>query len=132
MDEILYASDRYFTVFDFLISHGQLLIRSSKSGEFGENIDIIFFNVNFQQLSTYCKRLTIRRASLPTTSVKSKAVADFLVGEENYLFEIESNNEKYYIAASFFKVYENRLEFHETSLGVIEYMGREIEIASSM
>ena len=48
--------------------------------------------------------------------------------EKCNLFEIESGGERYYIAASFVKVFENELEFHETSLGY-ENLDRQKEIA---
>jgi hypothetical protein len=59
------------------------------------------------------------------------SVNSFLSNDENSLFEIETKGEKFYIAASYFKVYENELEFNETSLGLGETKGREREIAGS-
>jgi hypothetical protein len=43
----IFASDRYFTLFGFHLSHSQLLLRSSKTDKHGNNIDIIFFDVQF-------------------------------------------------------------------------------------
>lgn len=40
----IFKSDRYFTVFDYFISHGQLLIRFKKDDDQKLNIDIIFFD----------------------------------------------------------------------------------------
>jgi fibronectin type 3 domain-containing protein len=48
---------------------------------------------------------------------------------DNYIFEIESNKEKYYIAASFVKVFENKLDFSESSLKTRE---KGVEIATSL
>ena len=50
---------------------------------------------------------------------------------ENHLFEINSTDESFYIGASYFKVYENELEFKETSLGLFEVKGRDKEVARS-
>src|ERR1700748_2462832 len=45
----IFKSDRYFTFFDFVISHGQLLLRSQKKDGIGNNIDIIFFGTTYIQ-----------------------------------------------------------------------------------
>jgi len=129
MNKEIFKSDRYFIVFDYLVSHGQLLIRSDKRKGGKENIDIIFFDTSFVQLFTMLFGITIRRVD------KSKvanyiSLNKYLSEEENNLFEIKSGEEKYYIAASFVRVFENQLEFNETSLGY-ENKGRENEIAGS-
>ncbi len=46
----IFESDRYFTTFDILVSHGQLLLRSQKNEDYSHNIDIIFFNTAFIQI----------------------------------------------------------------------------------
>lgn len=132
MSEIIYNSDRYFTVFDFFISHSQLLIRASKNDEFKKNIDLIFFDVKFQQISTHFYGLTIKKIPQEQNPLSSKVVTDYLTGSENHLFELTSDNEKYFVAASFFKIYENELGFSETSLGLSGYRGREKELVSSV
>lgn len=129
MNKEIYKSDRYFTVFDYLVSHGQLLIRSDKRKGGKENIDIIFFDTTFVQLFTMLYGITIRLVD-KFEVVNYNSVIDYLSHEENNLFEIESSEEKYYIAASFVKVFENVLEFNETSLGY-ENKGREKEIAGN-
>ena len=63
-------------------------------------------------------------------AIEYESVKKYLSHENNNLFEIVSGAEKYYIAASFVKVFENVLEFNETSLGH-EKKGLEKEIASS-
>lgn len=130
MNKEIFKSNRYFTVFDYLVSHGQLLIRSDKRKGCSENIDIIFFDTSFMQLFTMLSGITIRIVD------KSKfanyiSVSKYLSEEGSSLFEIESGEEKYYIAASFVRVFENKLEFNETSLGYGNH-GREKEIAGSV
>jgi len=132
MNKEIFTSDRYFVVSDFLISHGQLLLRSEKAKGHGVNIDIIFFGTTYMQLFTYLHGVTIRIAK-NKGDIDYGSVSSHLSYKDNYLFEIETGKgEVYYIAASFFKVYENELAFGETSLGVLHYKGREIEISSSL
>jgi hypothetical protein len=130
MNEI-FKSDRYFTLFDFLISHGQLLLRSQKSEELVSNIDIIFFDTTFVQTFSRLKGLRVSRVGKNSNNISYNTLKKYLSYDNAFLFEIDSNNEKYYIAASFVRVFENTLEFHETSLGY-ENMGREREVASSL
>ncbi|WP_315814195.1 hypothetical protein [Paraflavitalea speifideaquila] len=60
------------------------------------------------------------------------SVTEYLSYDNKHLFEISSGQEVYYLAASFLKVFENDLDFNETSLGVLEYKGRDNEIATSI
>ena len=129
MNKEIFNSDRSFTVFDYFISHGQLLIRSKKGDNQKYNIDIIFFDTTFLQLFTILYGLTIRMVSKDEFN-KYDSVNKYLNYDNSNLFEIISANEKYYIAASFVKIFENELEFDETSLGML-HRGREKEIAGS-
>lgn len=125
----IFKSERYFTVFDYFISHGQLLIRSNKSESFEHNIDIIFFDTTYIQLFTMLQGVTIRFAEkkIDNNYISLKKYLEF---DNTSLFTLESNEEKFYIAASYFKVFSNNLEFSETSLGMI-HKGRENLIAGS-
>jgi len=49
---------------------------------------------------------------------KYSSIEPILQNENNHLFEIETNEEKFYLISSYFKVFENDLEFHQTSLGL--------------
>ena len=132
MNNEIYKSERYFTVFDFKISHGQLLLRSSKDDENNKNIDIIFFGSRYIQLFTSFYGISIRTVEKNKNQISYNSVETFLNHDVNYLFEIETKDEKFYIGASYFKVYEYELSFNETSLGWGEYKGREKEIAGSI
>lgn len=131
MDKEIFKSDKYFTVFDFIVSHGQLLLRASKNEDNLKNIDIIFFGTRYIQLFTSLSGLSISLVNKNEEGTNYPSINSFLSADENFLFEIETKNEKYYVGASCFKVYENELEFNETSLGLIEIKGREREIAGS-
>jgi|ERR1035437_2127079 hypothetical protein len=129
MNREIFKSERYFIVFDYLVSHGQLLLRSDKRKGYQKNIDIIFFDTTFVQMFTMLYGITISIVDNLKT-INYKSVNNYLNQEENVLFEIISGEEKYYIAASFVKVFENELEFNETSLG-LEHKGQMNIIAQS-
>lgn len=130
MNKEIFKTNRYFILSDFKASHGQLLLRSSMDDENEKNIDIIFFGTKYVQLFTSLKNVIIRIIDRKEMS-KYNSINLFLSTEENFLFEIEANNEMYYIGASYVKVFENELGFNETSLG-LTYEGRDKEIASSI
>ena len=128
MNEI-FQSNRYFILFDIIASHGQLLLRSQKTEENALNIDIVFYDTTFIQLFS---RLSSVRISIVSKDVKDfnyESVKKYLDHSDTHLFQIESNNEKYHIAASFLRVYENQMEFSESSLHAID---KGEEIASSL
>jgi hypothetical protein len=131
MNKEIFKSDRHFTVFDFLISHGQLLLRSSKDDSNIKNIDIIFFGIKYIQLFTSLIGISIRIVDKNQSPTNYNSVNTFLNSDENYLFEIETNSEKYFVGASFVKIFENELEFNQSSLGLNQTKGREKQIAGS-
>jgi hypothetical protein len=121
----IFKSDRYFILYDIIVSHGQLLLRSQKTNEFKNNVDVIFFGAVYIQSFARLKGLKIKRLDNDIDKISYKAVKSYLEYENNHLFEIESSGEKYYIAASFVRVFENSLDFEESSLKAME-KGREI------
>ncbi|MES2372837.1 MAG: hypothetical protein V4557_09675 [Bacteroidota bacterium] len=129
MNQQIFQCDRYFTIFDCLVSHGQLLLRSQKDDNYRNNIDIIFFDTHYIQLLSELNGLCIRICNDNTISYQ--AVKKYLTYDNNHLFEIESGLQRYYIAASFVTVFENELDFNQSSLN-FENIGREREIATSI
>jgi hypothetical protein len=130
MNQEIFRSDKYFIMFDFKTSHRQLLLRAQKGGEVKYNTDIIFFDTTYVQLLSGMKSISIKLCD-GLANMNYSPVRKYLSNSEtNHLFEIESESEKYYIAASFVRVFENELEFHESILG-FSGLGREMEIASS-
>ncbi|MBL7854172.1 MAG: hypothetical protein JNL17_07230 [Cyclobacteriaceae bacterium] len=129
MKKEIFRSERYFVLFDYFVGHGQLLIRSSKKDGHPANIDVIFFDTTFIQSFTMLRGLII--SLIDKNAISSYPVVhEYLKLENSSLFELESGGEKFYVAASFVKVYENDLGFSETSLGMV-YQGRETEISGS-
>lgn len=131
MSNKIFISDRHFTVFDFIISHGQLLLRAGKGEDNSKNIDIIFWGVRYIQLPTSLSGIAIKIVNDHKRRIAYDFVNAILGNDTNHLFEIESINEEFYVIASHFEVYKNDLEFNETSLGLHEIKTRGQEIARS-
>jgi hypothetical protein len=126
----IFKSDRYFTVFDVKISHGQLLLRSQKDDSNEMNLDVVFWGTKYIQTFIGFNGICISKLDKHHNLIDYKTANDFLDFRTNYLFEINSNNENYYIGASFVKIFENKLEFNESSLLFVHNKG--IEIAASL
>ncbi|MFN5309679.1 MAG: hypothetical protein ACK5C0_09515 [Candidatus Kapaibacterium sp.] len=129
MKQIIFTSDRRFKFHDYYISHKQLLIRSPKEGDQKFNIDIIFFSTDFLQVPTWLSGITISRVEKNTLATY-ESVRESLSYPSTNLFEISSGEEKFYIVAAFFHIFENELRMNETSLGM-DYVGREKRIGGS-
>jgi hypothetical protein len=125
MNKIFFKSERYFALHDAHVSHGQVLFRSQKNEHEKHNIDIVFFNTSYIQISLKLNGVIIRKIEEKPANYNS--VNKYLSYPNNSLFEIESNGEEYLVAASFFRIFENDLNFNESSLN-FENTGREIEI----
>jgi len=128
MQNNIFSSDRPFQVWGYLVSHDQLLLRSPIIKGYEKNIDIIFFGVTYLQIDTDLSGLTIQKVDPADAEIVHNSVKQSLIYDGNNLFEILSNDEGYLIVAGFVRVFENDLEFGESSLGFTE-LGREIEIA---
>jgi hypothetical protein len=129
MNELIFQSDRYFVLHGYSPSHGHLLIRSDKKSKYKENIDIVFFDTAFMQLYAMLSGITIKVVEKERFT-QYLPVSKYLSFKNNNLFEIESENEKYYVAASHVKVFSNDLAFNESSIGLFP-RGLDNEIASS-
>lgn len=116
-----YESERPFNVYDYLISHGQLLIRSDKNKGFDDNIDIIFFSTDYIQIPTYMRGLSLRKIPKPTGPIIG--LPDNLQSSDD-IYQVESERQKHYVVAGFVRIFSNQLDLGQSSLG-FEESGRE-------
>jgi hypothetical protein len=130
MNNMKFESDRYFTVSDYLASHGQLLVRSPRDDDNSKTIDVIFFGVRYLQLPTWLMGISISAIPDGQSRIRYDSVSGIVAGD-NHVFEVLTCGESFYIVGSHFRVYENDLEFGETSLGLESPPGRQKEIALS-
>ena len=111
---MLYFSERHFKLWDYNVSHSQLLLRSLGSAEVGKNIDVVFAGVEFLQLPLTLRGLKLAQASAKETARVIGSLTR--VGESCYIYSLRSGPRRYYVAASAFKVLENDLDPFESSL----------------
>lgn len=107
-------SKRIFRIWDFRVSHDQLLIRSPKSASEPSNIDLAFVGVEFVELPTMLKGL---RVAEPTADdAKRVELALNRPVALNRVFVIETDGHRYAIVAAAMRVSENELDMFESSL----------------
>ncbi|WP_440135274.1 hypothetical protein [Chitinophaga sancti] len=118
MQDIIFSSDKHFTMHDFHISHSQLLIRAAEdTGNGFRNVDIIFMGVHYVQLPPSFAGLTIQESSFEESNILYPSVKKFLSYPSSHLFEVITEDTSYYVAAGICMVYENELSLNESSVG---------------
>lgn len=83
------------------------------------------------QLFTSLFGLSVKLVENDQKPINYDSVNSFVSADNNSLFEIETGDEKFYIGASYFIVYENELEFDESSLGLLDVHRRGKELQRS-
>ena len=115
MNNKIYNSNRPFTLYDYSVSHGLLLLRSDKRKGFDENIDIIFYDTGFIQIPAFLNDIDISKSE-NKEDILYPSLDKYFSRDENNLFKIISSEENFYIAASFVRVFENELDHNESGL----------------
>jgi len=113
------ALERRFRVWDYNVSHKQMLIRSPHGADDPMNFDILFFGVEYVDLASTMKGVSFDQP----TDRDYEAVAQRMgksVQIPKKLFVIVSSGIRYYVVAAYMNVQENQLDFMESSL---EYFG---------
>jgi hypothetical protein len=91
-----------FQVWEFRVSHSQLLIRSPRSSEAPKNIDVVFVGVAFMEVPDIFRGLSVREGD---SSQKGHIV-----------YVLTSQGQQYRIVAAGATVIENELDLFESSL----------------
>ncbi len=111
---MFYSSDRRFKIWDYNVSHNQLLLRSPRTPEINTNIDFVFWGVEYIDLPT----------SFVGISLEPPERADMFNVERSIgkpcdisgVYCVVSGEQRHFVLASGFKVLENQLDIFETSL----------------
>jgi hypothetical protein len=108
-----FQSDRHFQVWDYHVSHSRMLIRSSISPENSTNQDIIFYSVDFLDIPTIFRGLTL------ATVGWDEALGAGIPADEfghSTVFRLETDGKRFYIVALACYIYENELDLFDSSL----------------
>jgi hypothetical protein len=105
---MLFSSDRQFRLWDYNISHRQLLLRSTKSESHVDNIDIVFWSVAWISLPTSVEGIEIHVSKDPVLSMPHNA--------EGVLYRFVSGANVHHILAHGCRVMSNILDSFDSSL----------------
>lgn len=105
---------RDFRMWDFRVSHDQLLLRSPKTADNPRNLDVAFVGVEFVGLPTMLERLAIDDAQ--EADFRRADAALGVAVPRHRVFVIESGARRYIVVAAAMKVFENDLDLFESSL----------------
>jgi hypothetical protein len=105
---------RSFRLWDFRVSHDQLLLRSPKNASAPRNLDVAFVGVEYLELPTKLRELTLGAAE-PDDHKKAEQVLGRLIPKD-WVFVISSDERRHLIVAAAVKVFENDLDIFESSL----------------
>jgi len=117
-EQPLIRSDRTFKVWEYQVSHGQLLIRSPKSPsteqsvELLTNIDLVCLGVEYMAVSSFLRGLEL----LPATANELNELGDLLgkAIEPNSVRVLASGGKRFPIVASSFALSENDWDIFES------------------
>ena len=105
---------RRFELWSYVVSHGQLLVRSNKSNEWSTRIDILFKDVVVMEIPTLFDEILVRRSS----QEEARSLQDRLGGvptERRKLFIVQGLNFSGYVVAGAVFWHEDQGEFYDNS-----------------
>jgi hypothetical protein len=111
-----FESERRFRIWDYTVSHKQMLVRSPMSPspeESSENIDIVFWGVEYIGIPSMMSGVEVRQAS------DEEAASEALLGmkcDSRSLFVLSSGGGRFTVVAAGYKVLRNKLDIFESSL----------------
>ena len=106
--------ERKFQVWEYWISHSQLLLRSHKTVTHAQNIDIIFIDVKYIELPTFMTDLEVTAPSAEDYMKAEQAMGRPVPAER--VFAILANGRRHLIVAGRMDVFENELELFQPCL----------------
>lgn len=105
-----FSSQRVFQVWRYSVSHGQLLLRSTKTAEFPTRVEVLFKSVAFMALPSLLDGLLVSECASADLPACLKAIS-----VERPWYKLSSNGNPSYVAAEVFFVSEDELEYFDPS-----------------
>ena len=109
-----FSSDRTFRLWDYNVSHKQMLLRSPKSLEVAMNVDIVLWGVEYLDLATSLQGLMITTPTREDVTRAGRALGSTVDASQVHCFS--SEDRRFVVVASGYKVLRNDLDIFESSL----------------
>lgn len=111
---MIFQSDRHFKLWDYSVSHMQMLLRSPRTPDIETNIDVVFWGVEFVELPTSLLGIEIIAASSGDASdLRARLKRNV---EPGGLFRVVSSGNSYVVVASGFTVFQNMLDIFDSTV----------------
>ena len=108
-----YSSEREFKLWDYNVSHKQLLLRSPSAPDIDGNIDATFWQVEYVAIPTFISGLSIFDASDIERSCFENT---HKIKLQSPLYRFKSGDNNYFIASGGFQILENNRDIFESTL----------------
>ena len=112
-----FASDRLFQIWDYNVSHSQMLLRSPVSPGEIRNIDIVFWGVAYLGIPSRFQGIEVCEATAEEMAAIHSTVGQKYV--KPALYSLSTSGTQFFIAAVGYKVFENDLDLFESSLEIL-------------
>jgi hypothetical protein len=110
----IFHSDRFFQLWYYTVTHGQLLLRSVKSESDKTQVDLFFKNVKFVGVPVLLKSMRVMEID-PRTIDSDLWSRDLFSSVEGRYFQLSGDGWKGLVVAGFFDWDESEKEHYEES-----------------
>ncbi len=105
---------RLFQLWAYTVSHGSLLLRSTKTDDDPTRVDVLFRNVKALDLPTVLHGVSVAVAG-PDATARVAAATGLAPDDDTVFFEVATRNCTGYVVAGAVSSDEDTREFHEAS-----------------
>jgi len=109
---------RRFQLWEYTVSHRQLLVRRTKSEKHSTRVDVLFKNVIRINLPTIIDGLRVREADEQTTAAILESLwteEGAYTTEDKHVFRVDGRNVSGFVVAGFVGAAEDEGEYHDPS-----------------
>lgn len=107
-------SKRTFKLWEYSVSHNQMLLRSPKNEDHLTNLDIVFVGVTYCDVETLIRGIVLRDGTMEELEAISIRTGEEVDASD--LFVLESPNNINFIVAAAVKVLENTMDIFDSPL----------------
>lgn len=109
-----FTSNRRFRLWDYNVSHKQMLLRSPKTSTVPTNLDVVMWDVEYLECATTLDGLAILEPSNEDLERVEQALGK--KADPSRVVCFASSDRRFIVVAAGFKVLENDLDIFESSL----------------
>ena len=106
--------ERYFRLWEYRVSHDQLLVRAAKNQVHPQNVDIIFAGVRWMKIATSFTRIESVAPTETDLAIVRQEIGDLERYEQ--VFVLTDGLRRSIVVAAGMKILENVLDYMESSL----------------